>query len=96
MATDLKIDYSKTNQLSKNVKAKGDEFKTLLSKIKTANTTLKTHWQGADADKYTGAIDEQAKTMDQLQKTIDEVSVFLAKVSKAYEEANLANQQGIK
>lgn len=95
MAKDLKIDYSKTKALAKSVKGKSDQFRTLLGKIKTANNTLKTHWQGDDATKYTGAITEQAKTMDKLNTTIDEISTFLTKVANAYEQAMETNKNGI-
>lgn len=96
MAADLKIDYAQTRTLGNNVTTKSEEFKSLLSKVKSANESLKTYWEGSDSIKYANSVDASAKTMDQLAATIDEIGRFLVRVGDAYEKVNQENQQQVK
>lgn len=96
MSADLRIDYAQTRNLGNNVSTKGDEFKSLLTKVKSANESLKSYWEGSDSMKYANAVEEQAKTMDQLAATIDEIGSFLVRVGDAYEKVNQANQDAVK
>lgn len=91
----LKIDYAQLRTLSANVGNKAGEFNNLLGKITSANETLKSSWQGADANKYTDAVTDQANTMKKLYEAIEQVGEYLGKVADAYQAANEANQQGI-
>ena len=93
---DLKVNYSETVSVGNKVTTKGEEFAELLNKIKTANSELKSYWEGSDASKYTNAVAEQAETMQQLSETIDEIGAFLGKVGNAYREAMETNASGIK
>ena len=96
MAADLRIDYAQTRVLGNNITAKGEEFKSLLSKVKSANESLKSYWEGSDSSKYATAVETQARTMDQLAATIDEIGKFLVRVGDAYEKVSQSNQQAIK
>lgn len=93
---DLRINYSETISVGSNVVTKGGEFTDLLNKIKAANNELQTYWEGSDASKYTGAVAEQAQTMQNLAETINEIGEFLIKVGNAYREAMETNASGIK
>lgn len=84
---DLKIDYGATKQTGSNVKSCAGEFKTLLNEIHGQNESLKSHWQGADADSYTTKISEQEQVMNKLQASMDEIGDYLIKVANAYEQA---------
>lgn len=91
----LKIDYSQTRTLAAKVKSNAGDFANVLGMIKSTNENLKNYWKGDDANKYLGAVEEQAKTMDKLKDTIEEIGQFLDKVASAYEQVNEANQRGI-
>ena len=95
MAADLRIDYTQTRNLGNNVTSKGEEFNSLLIKVKTANESLKSYWEGSDSSKYANAVEEQARTMDQLATTINEIGSFLVRVGDAYEKVSQANQDAI-
>ncbi len=92
---DLRVNYSETISVGNNVTTKGGEFADLLAKIRNANSELQSHWEGQDASKYTGAVAEQAETMQKLAETIDEIGAFLVKVGNAYREAMETNASGI-
>lgn len=84
---DLKIDYEETRRAGNNVQSNAADFKTLLGEISDLNGSLKQSWQGADADKYTQKIAEQAQIMNKLQASIDELGAYLVRVGDAYEKA---------
>ena len=90
---DLRIDYAQTRTLGNNIIAKNEEFNSLLTKIKSANESLKTYWEGSDSIKYATDVEEQAKVMDQLSATIGEIGNFLIRVGDAYEKVSQENQQ---
>lgn len=95
MSADLRIDYAQTRNLGNNVSTKGDEFKNLLSKVKSANESLRSYWEGKDAIKYANQVEEQAKVMDQLAATIDEIGRYLVRVGDAYEKVSQQNEEAI-
>lgn len=92
---DLKIDYAQTRTLGNNVTSKNEEFNSLLTKIKNANESLKSYWEGSDSMKYATDVEEQAKVMDQLSATIGEIGSFLVRVGDAYERVSQENQQSV-
>lgn len=93
---DLVINYQETRNTGNAVIGQADEFKNLLENIKNINNELKSYWQGADATKYSGAVDEQAQYMQQLATSINEIGEFLVQVGNAYEEAMQRNSEAIK
>lgn len=95
MNSSLKINYSETMNVGKQVSNKGGEFEQLLSKIKTTNAELQGYWEGSDASKYTEAVGTQAQTMQELADTINEIGSFLVKVGQAYQEACENNASAI-
>ena len=93
---DLKIGFEETRSVGTQVTAKGGEFASLLSKIQASNNELRGFWEGDDATKYLGAVEEQAEYMKKLATTIDEIGAFLVKAADAYQEAVEANASGIR
>lgn len=93
---DLNINYQETRNTGNNVITQSEEFSNLLSKINNINSQLKGYWQGADATKYSGAVEEQLQYMQQLKETIAEIGEFLIQVGNAYEEAMQRNCDAIK
>ena len=63
---DLNINYSETISVGNSVSTKGAEFQELLNQIKAVNAELQTYWEGSDASKYTGAVEEQAEVIKQI------------------------------
>ncbi len=92
----LKIDFDELNKVSAQVTNYATDFAKTLKTIKSENASLKSHWKGADADKYLKAIEQQSKTMDQLQKSLESIGTFLKNVSAAYKKVSDTNQQNIK
>lgn len=92
---DLRIDYAQTRTLGNNVITKGEEFKSLLTKIKSSNDSLKSYWEGSDSIKYSNKVEEEAKVMDRLATTINEIGNFLIRVGNAYEKVSQENQGNI-
>ena len=93
---DLRVNYTETISTGNNVTTKGEEFKQLLSKIDSVNSELKTYWEGTDASKYSGAVEEQSQVMKQVAETIDEIGTFLVKTGNAYKEVMETNASGIR
>ncbi len=93
---DLKINYELLDGVSAQVIAKGEEFSSLLSKIRGINEELKSYWEGSDASKYSTAVEAQSQNMQKLGEAINEIGAFLQKVSKAYQDACQANADAIK
>ena len=91
----LRVNYEQLRTLGTNVGNKGGEFQQLLDKIKSINTELQSYWEGSDATKYTNAVNEQAKTMQDLADTISEISQFLIKAGDAYEQVANDNASAI-
>lgn len=85
--TSLNIDYEATRRTGRAIQGYAGDFKKLLSEIQNLNDSLKNSWKGADAEKYTTKISEQAQTMNKLQQTIDEVGTYLIQVGDAYQKA---------
>ncbi len=96
MGDSLRINYSETMSVGNQVSQKGGEFQTLLNKIKSANSELKSYWEGSDASKYSNAVEQQAEYMQKLTDTINEIGEFLVKVGQAYQEACENNANAIK
>lgn len=92
----LNINYDAARQTGQSVITQADEFKSLLDQIKNTNNELKTYWQGDDATKYSGAVDEQAEQMQKLETTIREIGEFLIKAANAYQEAMERNRDAIR
>lgn len=92
---DLNVDYEQTRSTGTQVLSKGDEFNSLLTKIKGINSELQSYWEGQDASKYSGAVEVQAQNMDKLAATIKEIGDFLIKVGDAYERASQSNADAI-
>lgn len=92
----LKIDFNELNKVAAQVTNYANDFEKTLKTIKSENANLKSHWKGADADKYLKAIEQQSKTMDQLQKSLESIGTFLKNVSAAYKKVSDTNQQNIK
>lgn len=92
----VRINYTEMETLSSNIAAKGEAFDTLLANIKRINSELKSCWEGADANKYTGSVDEQAVVMDDLANKIDDIALFLKNVSAAYQKATEENASAIR
>lgn len=85
--TSLNIDFGEVERTANSIKNSAGDFKSLLGDIQNLNDSLKNCWKGADADSYTGKIEEQAQIMNKLQKTIEEIGEYLLSVGKAYAQA---------
>jgi len=92
---DLRVDYAATAAVGQQVTTQGGEFQTLLGNIRRVNGELAGAWDGADAQKYLGAVDQQMQVMDQLNTTINEIGEFLVRIAEAYRAASEANQAAI-
>ena len=91
----LRVNYTELSNLGSQVLSRGEEFQSLLSKVKTTNEELKTFWEGEDANAYTTAVSEQAVTMQKLADTIEEIGNFLKSAANAYREAMESNKGAI-
>ena len=91
----LRVNYTELSSLGSQVLSRGEEFQSLLSKVKATNEELKTFWEGEDANAYTSAVSEQAVTMQKLADTIEEIGHFLQKASETYKEAMEGNKGAI-
>ena len=89
---DLKVNYEATRATGNQVSNYSQEFNTLLGEIKELNESLKSSWQGADAESYTNEITEQAQVMDKLKSSLEEIGQYLVKVGNAYEKAMEENK----
>mgnify|MGYP004643141137 CR=1 FL=1 len=94
--SDLRINYGETMNVGNQVSSKGEEFQTLLNKIKATNSELKTYWEGSDSQKYASSVEEQAQVMQKLCDTINEMGEFLVKAGTAYRDAMESNSNAIK
>ena len=92
----LSVTYDTLKGVGQTVMTKGEEFNSLLNKIKSYNAELQGVWQGGDATKYTGAVAEQAEVMAQLAKTIDESGQFLMAAAEKYRATTQANMDAIR
>ena len=88
----LNVNYESLEITSKNVISRGEEFTTLLNKIKEQNEKLKLAWAGTDASGYTAKVEEQAIQMQKLSEAIYAIGEFLQGASNAYKEAQEANR----
>ena len=91
----LQIDSGALVSNGRQVIQKGDEFKGLLNKIKTSNANLKSYWEGTDASKYSSAVEEQAKVMDELAEVIGQMGELMVNSGNAYREAREKNASSI-
>lgn len=91
----LRMNYEETREVSVEMREKNESFKTLLGKIRATNNALTGYWKGADADKYTTAVEEKAKEMDELAEAIEELSDFIAKAANIIEETQTGNAGSI-
>ncbi len=94
MAT-LRVNYNQLESLGSQILAKGEEFQSLLNKVKDTNENLKSFWEGEDASAYTSAVTEQSVTMQRLADTIEEIGNFLKSAANAYREAMESNKGAI-
>ena len=92
---DLRIDYEQTRNIGNQLISKSDAFNSLLRNIESINSQISQSWAGADAQKYLGAVEEQAKYMQLLSSTIAEIGNYLIGVSAAYQEASESNASAI-
>lgn len=91
----LHMNFEETVSVGKQLGTQNEEFRRLLGEIKNANNALKSYWKGLDANKYTNAVDEQAKNMDDLAVTMDEISNFIFQAAKVIEETQASNASSI-
>ncbi len=91
---DLSIDYAKTRALGNAIIEKGNDFGTILGKINTENSNLRTYWQGEDAKKYIDAVSSEIENMKILRASIDEIGQYLIDAANAYEKVNESNLDG--
>lgn len=92
---DLNINFGELNSVGTQVSTKGEEFQSLLNKIKEANNQLQSYWQGDDASKYSNAVAQQAENMQMLVNTINEIGTTLVSIGKAYQDVVEANTSSI-
>ena len=92
MAADLNINYEATRATGNNVKAKAEEFGSLLGSINSLNESLKSSWQGGDAESYTSKITEQAEVMKKIQNSMSEIGDYLVQAGNLYEETMNSNK----
>lgn len=92
----LEVTFDTLKNTGNMVIQNGDEFQTLLNQIKAANEQLQSSWKGADAEKYTGAVAEQAQEMAKLAQTIHDSGQFLIEASNKYRATQEANMSGIR
>ena len=92
---DLRIDFEQTRNIGNQLISKADAFSALLRNIDSINTQISQSWAGADAQKYLGAVEEQAKYMQLLSSTISEIGNYLIGVSASYQEASESNAGAI-
>ena len=88
----LNVNYDNLETTSRNVINRGEEFTTLLNKIKEQNEKLKLAWAGTDASGYAAKVEEQAIQMQKLSEAIYAIGEFLQGASNAYKEAQEANR----
>lgn len=93
---DLRINYEEVASVGRQITTKGEEFRSLLTRVRNVNSNLTNAWQGSDATKYTSAVEEQAMYMEKLANAIDEIGEFMVKVGKVYQEVNERNASSIR
>lgn len=93
---DLRINYEEVTKVGKQITLKGEEFRSLLTRVRNVNSNLTNAWQGSDATKYTTAVEEQSMYMEKLANAIDEIGGFMVKVGNVYREVNEQNANSIR
>lgn len=93
---DLQIVPEEAKTTGNKILSLAEEFDSLLKKVTEINNELKPNWEGDEATKYLGAIEQQAKIMQDLKETITETGNFLVNAAKAYESTSAANASGIR
>lgn len=91
----LKMDYEMTRSIGNQIKEKTESFNSLLSEIKNINNNLKVVWEGRDEAKYSNAVIEQAKVMDELSAIMESIGNFIVSVAQIMEETQSANASSI-
>jgi len=93
---DLSIDYDRTRKLGNQILDKGTEFKSILDKLESENSEIKSNWKGTDSEKYTSAVEKEIANMKVLKQAIDDMGTFLINAANAYERVNETNSEGVK
>ena len=91
----LKMDYEMTRSIGNQIKEKTESFNSLLGEIKNTNNNLKVIWEGRDEAKYSNAVTEQAKIMDELARTMESIGSFVVSVAQIMEETQSTNASSI-
>lgn len=94
--TNLMVDPSALKNVGGQVSNKGEEFTKLLGQIQQTNTELQSYWEGAEATKYAGAVEQQLALMNELATTINEIGSFLTNVGTKYEQVSAENAGAIR
>ena len=93
---DLNINYEETRSLGSQVMSKAETFSNLVRNVNDINTQVAQNWNGTDAAKYVGAVNEQIQNMAELAETIQVIGSYLVRVSNAYEQAAADNANAIR
>lgn len=91
----LRISYSDASSVATRLSDCGENFHNLLNQIMNINENLKNYWEGSDAAKYSRAVEEQAKVMEQLAKRIEATGDFLIAVTQEYQSVQDNNVNSI-
>ncbi len=91
----LNVNFEELRNLGNQVISKAELFDAYVRDINTSNNEIATVWSGQDANKYIGAVNEQAQYMAQLASTIGEIGRYLIKVGNAYEDTSVNNANSI-
>lgn len=92
MGGSLRLDPTSASKVGNAITNYAGEFKTLLGQIKNVNDSLKSEWEGTDAQTYADKVAEQAEVMQRLQTVIEETGNQVLSIVKMYQEAMESNK----
>lgn len=95
MNNTLKAHFEEIRSVGNQIKSETESFAQLLAKIKEANDSTVLFWKGEAASRYSTAVTEQAKYMDELAKTLESVGTFIILAANTLEETEQANANSI-
>lgn len=87
----MNYDTNQIRSVGSKLEGYSGDFQTRLDSINKINQDIKNNWQGASADSYIKAIEEQHKKMCELTTTISELGACLKNLAQAIEELEQSN-----
>lgn len=91
----LKAHFEEIRNVGNQIKSETESFAQLLAKIKETNDSTLQFWKGEASFRYSQAVTEQAKYMDELAKTLESVGTFIIVAANTLEETEQANANSI-